>query len=126
MCNLGIFPKDTETMNIIIPWKITILLKLKSLTKTKHVHIVILLLGIKDYKDKAYMEPKKLSMEERIEYVEFQMNVIKLLKSEDDVSPELIRETRNKIASILKSDAFTKGEKDELADMCILLHKSLG
>jgi hypothetical protein len=72
------------------------------------------------------MEPKKLSMEERIEYVEFQMNVIKLLKSEDDVSPELIRETRNKIASILKSDAFTKGEKDELADMCILLHKSLG
>ena len=71
------------------------------------------------------MEPKKLSKEERIEYVEFYLNAIKILQSEDDVSIEIVKDMRNKIASLLKSNAFTKGEKDELADMCILLHKSL-
>jgi hypothetical protein len=71
------------------------------------------------------MEPKKLSLEEQLEYIAFFNAAIKSLQSDGEVSTDLVREMRNRIASLLRSDAFTRGERDDLADMCILLHQSL-
>lgn len=71
------------------------------------------------------METKKLTKEQQAEYAEFFLSVVKYMNSGGEVSADMVIEMRNKIASILKSDIFTKGEQDELADMCILLHQSL-
>lgn len=72
------------------------------------------------------MEAKELTNEERLEYAKFFLNICKLLQGGEDISKEEVKGMRDKIAQLLKSNAFTNGEKDELADMCIMLHQSLG